>query len=138
MGLILDTNGSRVGAEVRSESFRLSGEGWTLELNYNWLPHLVHAVKMLEHETRSQGDWDSAEERAIIAGPLAVPRLERFPQDLWPDGPGGGPYTKEEIEEQNAHIALWRAQEKDCTCDYRDGDWLRGGHAEHCPRHTKR
>ena len=134
MGLILDTDASKISAEVRSKSFRLSGDGWSLELDFSSLPHLVHAVKMLEHYTRAQAIWDRSEERAVIMGPPAGPRLERFPPDLWPDGPQGGPYTKKEIEEQNAHIALWRAQEKDCTCGYRDGDWLWGDHIEACPR----
>lgn len=60
--------------------------------------------------------------------------LERFPKELWPDGPGGGPYTELERVLQKGHTAKWKLQEADCTCHYRDGDWFPGGHASKCPR----
>lgn len=63
-----------------------------------------------------------------------APPLERFPRELWPDGPGGGPYSDRERKLQAEHRAKWREQEKECTCHWRDGDWLVSRHTASCVR----
>ena len=60
--------------------------------------------------------------------------LERFPRKLWPDGPGGGPYTDKERAAQREHTAKWLEQEKDCTCHVKRGDWFDPKHRDTCPR----
>jgi len=77
MGLILHT-GSLIHAESRRTSFTLFddfGNGFSIEFDKEYLPHLVAAVKVLEQNAR-EGKWWSTKEQERIDAWEAAERLD--------------------------------------------------------------